>query len=136
MAIIFISRDKKQNTFRGIITLVLILILFVIPFIVFTSFLSDESKNIFVEEISKPDLNINFNIINSEEVKSLESFPIAKIEFSYSALDKNNKKVVGKILAVDKNDALNILEKAGLKSINLEEVNIGKKEPFVPYYQR
>ena len=134
MAITFISPDKKQNTFRGIITLVLVLVLFVMPFIVFTSFLSDEFESVFVEEVPKPDISINFDIIDSEEVKNLESFSIIKIEFSYSALDKNNRKVVGKVLAIDKNDALSILQKTGLKNINLEEINAGKKEPFIPYY--
>src|SRR3989344_2955166 len=132
MAITFVPRDKKQTLFRSIITIFLVLILFITPFLIFSPLFTDQSENIFIEKVNRPDIGIDFGIIDSDEVKNLETFLVPQIEFSYKALDKNNKQVTGRIFANDENDAKNNLSNSGFKNINLEEVNIGKKEPFVP----
>ena len=134
MAITFVPRDKKKTLFRSIITIFLVLILFITPFLIFSPLFTGQSKDIFIEEVNRPDIGIDFSIIDSDEVKNLETFLVPQIEFSYKALDKNNKQVTGRIFANDENDAKNNLSNSGFKNINLEEVNIGKKEPFVPYY--
>ncbi len=135
MAIIFSLPQKKQKIFRNIIAILLVLILFIIPFVIFSSssWFNVKPKNIILEVISRPDVNINFSVIDSDQVKNLEPFPEIEIEFNYIGQDKNGKKVKGEILAVNKDDALIILEKIGIKVSSLEESSVGRKEPFAPY---
>lgn len=94
MAIIFPSPKRKQRIFRGITILLLALILFVIPLIIFSPWFNG-SKNIILEGIYKPDIKINFDVMDSDFVESLEPFQVS----------------------------------------DSGENNLGRKEPFIPYYQ-
>jgi len=111
------------------------LILFIIPFIIFLPWFNNESKSVFLQETFKPDIKINFNTIDSDQIKNLELFSEAGKEFTYIANDKNGKQVMGKISAISKNEVQTFLEKMGFKVSSIEETSIiiGRKEPFVPY---
>ncbi len=121
--------------FLGIIIISLVLILFVIPLIIFSPWLKNKPQDILQEQISQPNITINLDIIDSDRVKNLEPFGAIETEFSYIAEDKGGKKVQGSISALSKDEAIATLEKAGFKILSLQEVFIGKKEPFTPYYQ-
>lgn len=135
MAIVFILSKKRQKTLLWTIVFVMVLILFIIPLIVFSSWFNNINKDIIKEMPPKPDIKINFGIIDSDKVKSLEPFLETITEFNYIANDKRGRKVIGKVLAVNQDEAINILQELGLKASSLVESTIGRKEPFTPYYQ-
>jgi hypothetical protein len=80
MAIIFISVRKKQQMFLwGIFTLLLLAVVIISFVIVLPEFKS--APDIVVQEVySAPDVKVNFTLIDSEQVKSLESFSTSSIE--------------------------------------------------------
>lgn len=120
--------------FRGI-TALLFLLLFIISLIIFPPDSENQSKNNPLKEVfSVPNVKINFDILDSNQVKSLESFRSVQTQFNYIGQDKNGKQVAGKILAVSKDGAAGLLEGMGFKVSRLQEI-IGRSEPFVPYYQ-
>ena len=133
MAIVLISSQKRQKIFLWSIATLSVLILSVIPLIIFSSWFINQPKNIIQEGILRPDLRINFNIIDSDQVEDLEPFSGAVTEFTYVVEDKNGRQLVGRVLAVSQDDAKALLEGVGLKVFSLQETNIGREEPFVPY---
>ena len=136
MAIVFISPKRRQRIFfRGILAF-LILLLFIISLIIFPSQFKNETQDIPTKVVfDTPGVVINFESIDSDQVKNLEPFLGVQIEFNYIAQDKDDKQVVGKISATTKDDAKILLEGMGFKVSSLQESNIGRNEPFIPYYQ-
>lgn len=133
MAIIFESPKKIQKKFLRIIIILLVFVLLIVPFIIFSPGLINRVQNVSQEEISEPDIKINFNTIDSDQVKNLDPFGAIELEFFYIVEDKNGRQIIGRISAAAKNDAQKILEEGGFKVSELVETNIGRKEPFAPY---
>ncbi len=130
MAIVFISPKQKQKTLIfGIIGLVS-LVLIIIGLGVFLK----KPKAIPSERVFKPPkIEINFEILESNQVKNLEVFEKIKKEFSYQEKTEDREIQSGKILAVSREEALESLKELGLSDIVLEEIEIGRENPFVFY---
>ncbi len=131
MAIVFGAAKKKQKLFFWIIIVSFILVLMIISLITFFPIFKDESSG----ATSEKSLEINFNIIDSDQVKGLEPFSMEQKEFVYTAKNKYGRQIQGTVSAASQEDAKSNLEKTGLSILNLKEATVGKDQPFIPYYQ-
>lgn len=130
MAIVFISPKQRQKTIIfGIIGLVS-LILIIIGLGVFLK----KPKAIPSERVFKPPkIEINFEILESDQLKNLEDFEKLKKEFNYQGKTDEGKTQSGEILAVSQEEAIKSLKELGLFDIVVEEIEIGRENPFIPY---
>lgn len=136
MAILFTSPKKRRRIFLWSITLLLILLLFMISLIIFPPQFRNELQSTVPEGVfDMLNTKINFNIMDSNQVKNLDPFEDVETEFTYIAQDKDGKQITGRISAVSKIKAESILEEMGFKVFSLQESDIGRNEPFIPYYQ-
>ncbi len=134
MAIIFTSPKKKQRIFFRATLALLILLLFIVSFVLFSPMFENKLQNFPGEAAyAKPEIKIDFNIMDSDKVKNLEPFESVTIDFDYTAQDKNGKQFGGQVSAFSKDAAKNFLEQQGLNIISLAEVKLGRAEPFAPY---
>ncbi|MBI2053737.1 MAG: hypothetical protein HYT36_00160 [Candidatus Staskawiczbacteria bacterium] len=130
MAIVFISPRHRQRIFILGVTSALALAVAIIFFVVFFAGPEEPSSLIF----NKPKASVNVNFLNSNELKNLEPFAEMETEFVYEALTSQKKRVSGNIWAVSKQEAIRNLEELGLSVGKIDEVLIGKDNPFEPYY--
>jgi hypothetical protein len=113
------------------ITIVFILFMAFVSMAVFFSKPSDVSTGLV---FNKPKVNINMDIFDSEQFKDLQPIPEMELQFSYKGIqDKEN--IEGFVTAVSVEEARKILESTGLTIQKLEEVKIGRENPFEPYFQ-
>jgi hypothetical protein len=132
VAIVFISPKQRQKMFFLGITILFLLILVVISLSVFFA----RPKVVPVEQVfKKPKIDINFKVLDSEQIKSIELMGEIETQFSYQAKTDKGKTVSGKISAISKEKAQKALEEINLTQITLQESQIGRENPFVPYYQ-
>ncbi|MDO8530203.1 MAG: hypothetical protein Q7S10_02245 [bacterium] len=138
MAIIFVSPKRKQKAFTWSITAALILFLFIISLMIFPPQFKNKLLNISSQEgaVVIPTVKIDFTTINSERVQGLEPFELVETEFDYIGEDQAGQKISGKISAQSLQLAKEALEATGLKVLSLTEANIGRNEPFIPYYSK
>lgn len=130
MAIVFISPKQRQKTFFLGITVVFLIALIVISLVVFFA----KPKDVQPEFVfNRPKVSINVNALNSDEIKSLEPFPEMEIEFAYEAFTVDRKRVVGSIWAISEIEAIKALEELKLFVSEIEEVGIGRDNPFQMY---
>lgn len=122
--------------FLGIIITFLVLALLAAFLIIFSPWLKGELYYIPEEGVYSREAMIDLSIADSEKIKELEPFPAVKSEFSYIITDKDGKQIQGKMSAINKEEAKIALEKEGFKVLLLQELFIGKKEPFAPYYPK
>ena len=95
-----------------------------------------KTKEVPPEQVfNRPKINVNINILESNEIKGLVPFAEMETEFSYEALTEKGKGEKGKVLAVSIEEARKILEGLNLSVVKIEEVGIGRENPFEPYYQ-
>ncbi len=131
MAVVFISPKQKQKTFFLGITAVFILFLAGIALGVFLSQPNEgQSQLVF----NKPKISINFKTLDSGQFKNLEPFTNMELQFAYSAKAEDGKSINGFISAVSAEEARKILESMNLSTIDIKEANIGRDNPFIPYY--
>ena len=116
------------------ISAVLILILAMIYFVAFPPKISFLPQYVPNGVSGEPDVRINFNLVDSEKFKRLETFSDVIADFSYVAKDKAGKDVAGSISAASEDDAKILLEARGYVVSSLREDVVGRSEPFVPYY--
>ena len=132
MAVVFISPKQRQKMFFLGITVSFLIFLSVIFLIVFFSQpQTNEGPLVF----NKPKVNIDFKILDSEQLKNFEPFSQMELQFTYSATNKEGKLTEGLISAVSKEEAIKFLEAIELKVVKIEEVKIGRDNPFAPYSQ-
>ncbi len=132
MAIVFTSPNQQRQTMaRVMVVIIIMIILGGIGVVV--SFELNGSTAV-VAPVANNSLKINFDIIESDQFKNLESFSGTQTEFTYIATDKNGKKIVGSMVAKTKDDVRKILEQMEFKISSIEEKGIGRSEPFSPYY--
>jgi len=131
MAVVFISPKQRQKVFfLGIISLAALFVI-VVAFLVFLS----KPEEIPAEIVwNKPKINIDIKVFDSEPFKALELFEDMQIQFKYTALNKKNKIMTGFVSATSLEEAKTILEGMGLAVSSLEEAEIGREDPFTPYY--
>ena len=114
------------------ITITLLLFLAVISFTVILSGPKEISQ---VLVFNKPKINIDMSIFSSDQFRNLQPFPEMQTQFSYKAIGKDKKVKSGFISAVSITQARADLESKGLTVTELKEVEIGRDNPFVPYYK-
>ena len=131
MAIVFVSPKQRQKMFFLGITILFLMVLSVIGTIVFFS----KPEPVPVEQVFiKPKIEINFEVLDLEQVKGSLLMGRVQKEFSYLGQTDKKEQRSGSIFAASIEEAKKILEDSGLTSITLEEVLIGRSNPFVPYY--
>ena len=116
------------------ITVILILFLIVFSSGVFLSKPQEVPSAALV--LNAPKVNIDMTIFDSEEFKNLQPFPELETQYSYIALTKANKQEIGFVSAVSLDDARKILTDRGLTISDVKELQIGRDNPFIPYYQQ
>ncbi len=132
MAVVFISPKQRQKVFFMGITIMFVLFLSFISLIVFLSKPQEVSPTLV---FNKPKVNIDFSVLDSEQFKKLESFAKMETQFSYEAVAEKGKIVTGLISAISIDEAKNILASIGLTVTEIQEVEPGRDNPFIPYFQ-
>lgn len=137
MAIILISPQKTQRRFLIVIAIAVLSALLVIAIILLWPLLLKVKDRLITappQTVSNlPDIKINFDIIDSNQVATLLPFKDIKAEFSYIAENQAGKQVSGTVSAINQGEALQILTGQGLKVSNLQAISVGRNEPFTPY---
>jgi len=132
MAVVFISPKQKQKVFFMGITVILLLFLASLSFGVFTSKPKEVSSSLV---FNKPKVDIDMHVFDTDQFKDLHPFPEMKTLFMYKTSDKKNKVEVGYIPAYTIEEARAALENMQLTIVDLKEAEIGRDNPFTPYYQ-
>jgi hypothetical protein len=132
MAVVFISPKGRQRKFFLVITAIFLLFLAAVSFGVF---LSKPKEVLPLMVFNKPKVNINMKIFDSDQFKNLLPFAEMETQYSYKAVDKNNKPVTGFVSAASLDKARAILENMDLTVSELKEAGVGRENPFTPYYQ-
>jgi hypothetical protein len=132
MAVVFISPKQRQKMFFMGITIMFLLFLLIISLGVF---LSTPKEVLPVLVFNKPKVSIDISVFDSDQFKNLQPFPEMEVQYSYKATDKNNKPKTGFISAVSEEQARTTLKGMGLNVSDLKETEIGRDNPFIPYYQ-
>ena len=140
MAIVFIDQKRKKRLIVWVVVALSILILFTISLVIFPPIFKFQEGSLELRDGSEevvipPDININLGLLDSDRVKNLEPFLSQETEFTYFAQDKFGRRINGVISAITQEQAKGLLEKNGLKILNIQESAFGRKEPFAPYYQ-
>jgi len=132
MAITFISPKERQKVFiLGIVGLFFLLLIM----IGLGVFLAKPKKTAPEEVFLAPEIKINFDVLKSDKIKNLEFFPEIEKEFNYKAQTANGESRSGRIAAPSAEKAMQILIALELSGITLEEIKIGRDNPFTPYYE-
>lgn len=114
------------------ITTIFVLFLIIITFWVFLSRPQPPAPELV---FNKPKVNIDLKILDSDQFKSLVPFPQMPIQFSYTAISQTGKTVEGLITATSIEEATMLLKETGLDVGSIEEANVGRENPFTPYYE-
>jgi len=134
MAVVFISPKQKQKTFFIGITVMFLLLLIIIFLVVFLY-----SPKLASPELvfNKPKVNIDIKFFDSEQFKNFDR-PFIKIplQFSYKATTKDRvpKTRTGFVSADSIDLAREAVVAMNLDIVELKEVEIGRDNPFTPYY--
>ncbi|MEK7562076.1 MAG: hypothetical protein AAB509_00135, partial [Patescibacteria group bacterium] len=130
MAIVFISPKQRQKQFFIGITILFALILLIISTAVFLA----KPKPVAQELVfNRPKIDINMQILDSEQVKILEPVIQMDLQFKYTGTTNKGVKTSGIIIAISIDEAKKILQGMQLSSIVLKEAKFGRKNPFTPY---
>ena len=132
MAVVFISPKQRQKMFFMGITVVFLLFLIVISLGVFWAKPSEVSS---VLVFNKPKVNIDMAVFDLDEFKNLQPTSQMQTQYSYKALTKDGKPDDGFISATSKDEAMSVLTSKELTVTELKEAEIGRDNPFTPYYQ-
>lgn len=134
MAIVFISPRAKRKTFiRAAAILMFFILMIAVVVILFIASLNRKQAGLSPVPPAMSDVSINFNIIDSTAVSNLEPFLGLEMEFAYVVEDNDGKQVTGNISAVSQEAARDLLGGAGFKVISIQEMQIGRTEPFMAY---
>jgi len=114
------------------ITIIFLLFLAVVSFLVFMSQPKQVSSYLV---FNRPKVNIDMKVFDSDQFKNLQSFTEMQNQYSYKATNAKNASEAGFISATSPDQARAILESTGLKVSELKQTQIGRDNPFTPYYQ-
>lgn len=132
MAVVFISPKHKQKMFFMGITASFIILLTLISLWIFLSKPSAPPAELV---FNKPKVSIDLKILDTEQFKKIEHFQKIPLQFKYTASTANGQTTSGFVSAVSEEEAKQILENAKLKVGDLKQTDIGRDNPFIPYYQ-
>jgi len=82
----------------------------------------------------KPKIKIDFTVLDLQQVTGSILMGRVQKEFVYSGLTEQGGQETGSVFAVTKDEAENNLKDMGLTMITLEEIAVGRENPFEPYY--
>lgn len=131
MAVVFISPKQRQKVFLMGITLTFLLILI---FISLAVFLSGPKYVPPAMVFNKPKVDVNTKIFETDQFKDLQPFIEIETQYSYKAITKSQKLQTGFISATSEEQAKTILKSMGLTVSEVKEVQLGRDNPFTPYY--
>ncbi|MDO8486354.1 MAG: hypothetical protein Q7S77_01490 [Candidatus Staskawiczbacteria bacterium] len=130
MAIVFVSPKQRQKMFFLGITILFLLALLIVGTVVFFS----KPEPALTEQVFvKPKIKIDLGILDLEQVKGSSLMEKIQKEFVYEALTDKNEKKSGSIFAASIEEARKKLQEEKLIEVSLEEVLIGRENPFAPY---
>jgi hypothetical protein len=132
MAVVFISPKQRQRMFITGIASIFGLIVVIIAAIVFFSQPGAVAPELV---FNKPKVTIDFSVLDSEQFGRLNKFEKMENRYSYEATKgENNEKSTGFITGSSITDAKKKLEDMGYRVDKIEEVDVGRENPFEPYY--
>lgn len=131
MAIVFVSPRKKQIISLLSIAGFFLLALIIISLVVFFAQPGQPASN---KTFKKPNLNIDFSLLDSQELKALLPLDQMELQFEYQATDSKGGEVSGKISAISEDVARSKLEASGFKEIKIKKDSAGRVNPFDSYY--
>lgn len=135
MAVVFISPKERQKVFFLGITIGFAVIVIFVSLLVF---LAGPKKVEPVLVFNKPKVNIDMHIFDTDQFKNLYPFSDILVQYEYIALTEDGKEITGFISAASEEDARKLLEEvlgeAGMTISDIKEAEIGRDNPFVPYY--
>jgi predicted tellurium resistance membrane protein TerC len=131
MAVVFISPKQQQKIFFLGITIIFLLFLIIVFLGVFLSKPKEVSPLLV---FNKPKVNIDMTIFDSIQFRDLQLFPEMEMQYSYTAFTKDNKTQTGFISAVSIDQAKEKLKNMGLTVSDIRESEVGRGNPFMPYY--
>ena len=131
MAVVFIAPKQRQKMFFIGITVVFLLFLVVVSFGVF---MYKPTEKIPVLVFNKPKVNIDMKVFDLEQFKNLQPFAEMETLYSYTATTIDNRIQTGFISAVSVEAAETDLKNMGLNASDVKIAEIGRDNPFVPYY--
>ncbi len=133
MAVVFISPKQRQKNFlMAIAGGLLLFLVFAFVGIFFTEPNPTQETLVF----NKAKVDINMSVFNSERFKNLVPFTQMENQYSYVATNADGKQESGSISASSEPMAITKLQSAGLKVVKIEKIEIGRENPFAPYYQQ
>lgn len=135
MAIVFTPAKKTRGKSFWIITILLFFILAGLSMAIFWLKFNSLSDLAMQGELVSQDIRINFDMMDSDRVQSLEAFVEPKAQFNYVAEDSRKRRVNGSLMADTQDEAKSILASMNLTPITIEEVASGRTEPFSSYYK-
>jgi hypothetical protein len=131
MAVVFISPKQRQKMFFLGITVVLVLFLAGFSLVILFSKPKEISSALV---FNKPKVSIDMKVFDSGQFKNLKSFTQVKIQYSYKIKNTDGTTQTQFISATSESQAFKSLKDLGLNFTDLQEVKVGRDNPFVPYY--
>jgi hypothetical protein len=130
MAVVFISPKKRQKMFFLMITGVVLLFLIIVALSVLLAEPEEIEQKI---NLKQANIDVNTKILKQKKFTDLKPFPAMEKQFKYTAKAQNEKIKEDFISASNIGEAQKILEEAGWELINIEEVGVGRNNPFESY---
>ena len=131
MAILLTSAKRGQKNFILVISTILVIALTAIMIVVFLPEVRSGFTIVPSQEFSYlSGIEIDSDLLDSQQVNTLEDFENVKMIFNYVAKDQNGRQLSGQIEATTKNQAQQILGAMGLNVLTLQEQAIGRLNPF------
>jgi hypothetical protein len=96
------------------------------------------SKPVAISEnqvFKKPNISVNFSVLESDQLKALIPMDPIQYDFTYKATTEAGKEITGKISAISQEAAVAKLTEMKLSDITAEKDAIGRENPFGAYYQ-
>lgn len=131
MAVVFISPKQRQKMFFVGITVLFLLTILIVSLGVFVFEPKGETSSF---KINKPKINIDMGVFETEQFHKLKNFTLMENRYSYVVTTKDGKQKEGFITALTIDDAKADLESQGYTVNEIKEAEIGRDNPFTPYY--
>jgi len=97
-------------------------------------FMSKPEENPAVLTFNKPKVEINMAVFDLDAFKNLKPLEQIQNQYNYSARTKSGRRIPGFMVAASAGEAKEILEAQNLIVDMIDELDVGRDEPFIPYY--
>ncbi len=133
MAVVFISPKQRQKMFFMGISGIALLFMGAVAIGVFFAPEKQVDQSVVFNE---PKISVNTKIFDSDKFKNLVPFSDMEFQYSYTGVDANKKPFSGYISATSPDEAASKLTSQGYSNLNINQVQLGRDNPFAPYYAR